>query len=1045
MGALIDAALAHSRTVLLVLLVLLVAGTIAYVDIPKEAAPDVPIPIIFISMTHEGISPEDAERLLVRPMERELQSIEGLKEMRATASEGLAAITLEFTAGFDSDKALADVREAVDLAKVELPADTEEPIVEEVNVALFPVLVVTLSGEVPERTLVTLARDLQDKIEALTPVLEADIAGDREDVVEVIVDPVVLDSYQISYEELIGFVQRNNRLVAAGALDTGRGRFAVKVPGLLESAADVLELPVKVSGDRVVTFADVADVRRTFKDPEGFSRVNGRPAISLEVSKRIGENIIETSALVKGLVASEQPLWPLGIEVSFSQDQAEDVRTMLRDLQNNVLSAVVLVMVVIVAALGLRTAGLVGLAIPGSFLTGILLLYAMGLTINIVVLFSLIMAVGMLIDGAVVVTEYADRKMAEGMPPIGAYGAAAKRMGWPITSATATTLAAFTPLLFWPGVVGEFMRFLPITLLSTLSASLAMALIFVPVLGALVGRRSEANEAALRSLTAAEGGELHEIDGMTGWYVRFLERALRHAGKVVAGAVALLLVVYAAYGLFGKGVEFFPSVEPERASVKVRARGNFSVAEQDALVRKVERVILETEGVATVYARSGIRLRGQDLTEDTIGVIQMEFEEWQVRQPAAEIIRSVRDRTAELPGLVIEVREQESGPQVGKPIQLELSARDPALLPEAVAIVRARLEQMGDLVDIEDTRPVPGIEWEIAVDRAQAGRFGADVLTVGNAVQLVTNGIKVADYRPEDADDEVDIIVRWPYDSRDLVSLDRLRVNTVHGLVPISNFVERRPTPKVGTIERTDGRRVMSVRADVKQGVLPADKVQEIRRWLAEERPLDARVEVRFKGEEEEQRESRQFLGSAFGAALFLMAIILVTQFNSFYQALLILTAVLFSTVGVLLGLLTTGQPFGIVMTGIGVIALAGIVVNNNIVLIDTFNVLRRGGTPVVEAILRTAAQRLRPVLLTTVTTVLGLLPMVLGVNIDLLRRQVEIGAPSTQWWTQLATAVAGGLTFATLLTLLLTPCLLLLGESAARRLARRLGQHRAR
>ncbi len=1045
MGALIDAALAHSRTVLLVLLVLLVAGTIAYVDIPKEAAPDVPIPIIFISMTHEGISPEDAERLLVRPMERELQSIEGLKEMRATASEGLAAITLEFTAGFDSDKALADVREAVDLAKVELPADTEEPIVEEVNVALFPVLVVTLSGEVPERTLVTLARDLQDKIEALTPVLEADIAGDREDVVEVIVDPVVLDSYQISYEELIGFVQRNNRLVAAGALDTGRGRFAVKVPGLLESAADVLELPVKVSGDRVVTFADVADVRRTFKDPEGFSRVNGRPAISLEVSKRIGENIIETSALVKGLVASEQPLWPLGIEVSFSQDQAEDVRTMLRDLQNNVLSAVVLVMVVIVAALGLRTAGLVGLAIPGSFLTGILLLYAMGLTINIVVLFSLIMAVGMLIDGAVVVTEYADRKMAEGMPPIGAYGAAAKRMGWPITSATATTLAAFTPLLFWPGVVGEFMRFLPITLLSTLSASLAMALIFVPVLGALVGRRSEANEAALRSLTAAEGGELHEIDGMTGWYVRFLERALRHAGKVVAGAVALLLVVYAAYGLFGKGVEFFPSVEPERASVKVRARGNFSVAEQDALVRKVERVILETEGVATVYARSGIRLRGQDLTEDTIGVIQMEFEEWQVRQPAAEIIRSVRDRTAELPGLVIEVREQESGPQVGKPIQLELSARDPALLPEAVAIVRARLEQMGDLVDIEDTRPVPGIEWEIAVDRAQAGRFGADVLTVGNAVQLVTNGIKVADYRPEDADDEVDIIVRWPYDSRDLVSLDRLRVNTVHGLVPISNFVERRPTPKVGTIERTDGRRVMSVRADVKQGVLPADKVQEIRRWLAEERPLDARVEVRFKGEEEEQRESRQFLGSAFGAALFLMAIILVTQFNSFYQALLILTAVLFSTIGVLLGLLTTGQPFGIVMTGIGVIALAGIVVNNNIVLIDTFNVLRRGGTPVVEAILRTAAQRLRPVLLTTVTTVLGLLPMVLGVNIDLLRRQVEIGAPSTQWWTQLATAVAGGLTFATLLTLLLTPCLLLLGESAARRLARRLGQHRAR
>ncbi|MCW8827848.1 MAG: efflux RND transporter permease subunit, partial [Gammaproteobacteria bacterium] len=458
MSSLINIFFDRSRTVLSLLALILISGTIAYVTIPKEAEPDVAIPIIYVSMHHEGISPEDAERLLVRPMEKELQTIEGVKEMQSSAEESHASVLLEFDAGFDSDKALQDVREKVDMAKTELPADTDEPSVNEVNVALFPVLVVTLAGEVPERTLLSLARGLKDKIEGLRAVLEADIAGDREEVVEIVVEPRVLDSYGISYEELTNFVWRNNKLVAAGALDTGQGRFALKVPGLLEGAEDVLSLPVKVVGDRVVTFADVATVRRTFKDPTSFARVGGRPAISLEISKRVGENIIETIDQVRAIVEEERATWPEGVTVSYSQDKSKYVKTMLSDLQNNVISAVLLVMVVIVAALGLRTAGLVGLAIPGSFLTGILIIYIMGLTINIVVLFSLIMAVGMLIDGAIVVTELADRKMAEGLSRREAYAFAAQRMAWPIIASTATTLAAFMPLLFWPGVVGEFMK-----------------------------------------------------------------------------------------------------------------------------------------------------------------------------------------------------------------------------------------------------------------------------------------------------------------------------------------------------------------------------------------------------------------------------------------------------------------------------------------------------------------------------------------------------------------------------------------------------------
>ncbi|MCW8959680.1 MAG: efflux RND transporter permease subunit, partial [Gammaproteobacteria bacterium] len=982
----------------------------------------------------EGISPEDAERLLVRPMEKELQTIEGVKEMQSSAEESHASVLLEFDAGFDSDKALQDVREKVDMAKTELPADTDEPSVNEVNVALFPVLVVTLAGEVPERTLLSLARGLKDKIEGLRAVLEADIAGDREEVVEIVVEPRVLDSYGISYEELTNFVWRNNKLVAAGALDTGQGRFALKVPGLLEGAEDVLSLPVKVVGDRVVTFADVATVRRTFKDPTSFARVGGRPAISLEISKRVGENIIETIDQVRAIVEEERATWPEGVTVSYSQDKSKYVKTMLSDLQNNVISAVLLVMVVIVAALGLRTAGLVGLAIPGSFLTGILIIYIMGLTINIVVLFSLIMAVGMLIDGAIVVTELADRKMAEGLSRREAYAFAAQRMAWPIIASTATTLAAFMPLLFWPGVVGEFMKFLPITLLATLTASLAMALIFVPTLGQLVGRVSPLGEDSLRSLAASEKGELHEIRGLTGLYLRLLERLLAHPLKILMLAMLLLVVVYSAYAIYGKGVEFFPSVEPEQAIINVRARGNLSVYEQDAMVRRVEKRVLQMPEIESVYSRSGIDLRGQELPADTVGVIQMEFVNWQQRRPASAILAEIRERTADIAGIIIELRKQEGGPPVGKPVQLQLGSRYPQLLAPAVVKVRELLDEVGGFVDVVDDRPLPGIEWQLSVDRTQAARFGADITVVGNAVQMVTNGIKVSDYRPDDADDEVDIIVRLPEEARKLDQLERLRVQTNYGLVPISNFVSRAPAPKLGTIKRVDGQRVMTVKADVEEGLLPANKVSEIQQWLDENVQLDPRLTLTFKGEDEEQRESRTFLSKAFGMALFIMAIILVTQFNSFYQAFLILTAVIFSTVGVMLGLLTTGQPFGIVMSGVGVIALAGIVVNNNIVLIDTYNILRKGGMEATEAVLRTAAQRLRPVLLTTLTTILGLMPMVLMLNIDLVNRELSSGAPSTQWWVQLSTGIAGGLTFATLLTLVLTPCLLMLGETMGQR-----------
>ncbi|MBO6783311.1 MAG: efflux RND transporter permease subunit [Alphaproteobacteria bacterium] len=645
------------------------------------------------------------------------------------------------------------------------------------------------------------------------------------------------------------------------------------------------------------------------------------------------------------------------------------------------------------------------------------------------------------------------------------------------------------------------MKFLPITLVATLTASLAMALLFVPVLGAnftLISRaviyvasagigaalasgigRSLAGLALgdgigvtvvgviftlaglagglwiggrlLRYTDRAAGGtpvrdesaaalsdneklDVSKLSGITAGYVRLLSAVLKRPGIVLASAFAVLVASWMAYGALGKGVEFFPSVEPEQAAIQIHARGNLSVIEKATLVSEVEERILELQDERgefdSVYSLSGNLPVRDEEAEDVIGTINLEFADWDERRPADVILADIFERTSDLAGIFVETRKEEAGPPVGKPVQVQLSSRHPELLEAEVAKVRAFVNTLPGLKDIEDSRPIPGIEWEIAVDRAEAAKFGADVSMIGNAVKFVTNGMKVTDYRPNDSDDEIDIVARYPEGDRTIDQLDEIRLQTSEGMVPISNFVDRAAQPRTGQLKRVDSERVMTVRADVQPGVLADDMVTQIRAWL-ETAGIDPRVDVEFRGEDEEQKAAQSFLMKAFAVALFLMAIILVTQFNSFYSALLILTAVVMSTIGVMLGLLVVGQPFGIVMSGIGVIALAGIVVNNNIVLIDTYDRLRKHLAPR-DAILLTGAQRLRPVLLTTVTTVLGLMPMVLQVNIDFVSREIAVGAPSTQWWVQLSTAIVAGLSFATVLTLLITPSALMLRENVA-------------
>ncbi|MGB9368811.1 MAG: efflux RND transporter permease subunit [Xanthobacteraceae bacterium] len=1008
----VDYAINHARLTIAALAFLLIAGLVAYLTIPKEAEPDVKIPIIYTLLSQRGISPEDAERLLIKPVETKLKSVSNVKEMRATAFEGGAYVLLEFQAGFDSKSALADVRAKVDEAKRDLPRDADEPTVQEVNLSLYPVLVVALAGDLPERTLARLARTAKSTIEQVPGVISAEIRGVRDEAVEVVAEPMLMKSYGVSLEQLIAITQQSNSLVAAGALEGATGRFAVKVPALIEKPQDMLKIPVAASAGATVTLGDVAQVKPTFKDATSVTRVNGRPAMTIEVSKRTGANLIETVDGVKYVVEQMKKQWPEGLQVSYTQDKSKTIRQMLADLQNSVITGVLLVAIIILFALGFRASLFIGIAIPASFLAGVLGLQLAGLTVNIVVLFSLILAVGMLVDDAIIVSEFAERRMAEGMPPREAYSMAAKRMAGPVTAATLTRVAAFSPLLFWPGVVGEFMKYMPITLIATLSASLVVALFFTPTLGALLGRAAPVPH--------------DERAKDRGLYMQTVRLALRHPGVTLLLALALLIAVQMAYGKLGKGVEFFPKVEPDYGQVVIHGRGNLSLDEKDRLVRSVEERVLKFSGLKTVYTRAGEQPRqSNELGEDTIGVIQFEFDNWQHRAPAHEIMDAIRDKTADIPGILVEVTAPRAGPPTGKPIQIQLSALDPDLLPAAAKKAAAILSARSDVRDVDDGLPLPGIDWRIEVNKSEAAKYQANVNTVGTGVQLVTNGAKVTEYRPSDNDKAVDILVRFPKDRRSLEQIDELRIQTPVGHVPIGNFVTRVPAQRVGNINRINGNRVITVSSNVAEGVQSAKVQKELTEQLAKT-DLGPNVTFKLKGEDEEREKAGAFLMKAFGTALFLIFAILLAQFNKFISVGLVLTAVILSTIGVLIGLMVMGQSFGVVMTGIGVIANAGVIVNNNIVLIDTYDRLRREGVAAYDAIIETCRERARPVVLTAVTAILGVLPIAFGMNIEFMTREITIGAPATQWWIHLSTAIVFGLGFATVLTLVVTPAALM-------------------
>jgi multidrug efflux pump len=1041
---LIDGAIKRRKVVLGVTFIACLFGLLAYFNMPREAQPDIKLPYIFIIVPFPGVSPEDAERLLVKPLEVQLQTIQGVKHMNSVARQNTAIVTLEFDPTISTEKALADTRAKVDLARGRFPPDAEEPIIQEQSFADQPIIGIVLSGSAPERELARLARDLKDRLESSPGVQEVFQSGAREEVLEVTIDPVRMEAYNVTAPEISQVIARNNQLVPAGNLRTGEGKFAVKVPGVVQSPADILNLPIKKAGDRLVTVGDIGDVRRTFKEPEFITRFNGEPAVALDVSKRNGANILETVRTVHKVVDEESKAWPSTVKVSYTYDNSDFIGRILMVLESGLLTASLLVMLIVVASLGIRQGMMVGLSIPICFLLGLMAMNFMGVTLNQMVMFGMVLAVGILVDGGIVVVEYADRKMAEGLPKEEAYAAAGKRMFWPVVNGTLTTLCAFLPFMFWNSITGKFMSFFPLTLFFVLGASIFVALLFTPAFGSLFGGSKKADAAHLEDLMRSEHGDPREMSGFMGWYARTISYLGHHPGRTMLGALAIVAVIVIGFATQKHRTEFFVEEDPEQVTVYVKARGNLSPEAQDGLVRQVETRLSDVKGVESFYVRAGAFSSNggpNSAPNDTVGRIVVEFQDHELLEPAGltgrKIAEDIRSRVTDIPGLQVEVREPQNGPPTGKAIQVQLSSQDPVALDRAADLVRDKLAQDPQLIELEDTRTSPGIEWNLQVDREAAGRYGVDVLSVGQAIQYLTGGVLVGRFRPDDTQDELDIRVRFPDTARNTAAFDQLKITTPMGPVPASYFVKRVPAQQVTQIQRREGQRLVIIQANTQEGVAANQKIAALKPWLAKA-PIDPAVRWKFTGADEEGQAAARFFMTAMAVSLFLMGVILLWQFNSFYGVLVTLSAVALSTVGVLLGVLVnvagTFDYISVIMLGTGVVALAGVVVGHNIVLVDTFYQLRRHGHEADDAAVRAAAQRFRPVMLTTLVTVVGLLPLMFQIHPNFGTGHIESRAPGSDIWVQLSGSVVWGLSFSTLLTLVLTPVLLAAPKVMSRR-----------
>ncbi len=1016
-----ETALKFKTTVYAIIAFIVVVGAVSYRSLPLEAAPEVKIPINFISTVYPGVSPEDMERLVTNVIEKELKDLKDVKSMTSKSMESVSFITIEFETGLDLDVAYQKVRDKVDRAKRDLPADAEEPQIIELNVSELPMMLVNVSGDYPLDELKTVAEGLKDKIEQIPGVLGVDLAGGLDREIQIYLDPAKMAYHKLGVGQVVRRIQEEHRTTPAGSLELGQSKYSVRVPGEYKNVKLMEDIVVKAPGGHPVLLKDIGRVVDGFEEQETLSRTDGAESITLRIKKRSGENIVRIADDVRALLAKEAPSLPDSTRYTIRQDQSEFIRDMVLDLENSIISGLILVLLVLLFAMGLRNAFFVAIAIPLSMLMSFILLQMMGITLNMVVLFSLILALGMLVDNSIVVVENIYRHVSEGEPRLTAALHATREVAWPIIASTATTLVVFSPLLFWPGIMGSFMKYLPITVISVLASSLFVALIINPVIASgflKVGKKKTDNEV---------GGWL------VSRYQRFLAYCLDRPKRILAGALAVLIGTVALYGALGNGVEFFPQHTPERAQVTVTAPQGTVLSQTDAFVKEVERIARTEPNVESVVAGVGVEAGGfgGEGNPTHAAVVDIEFKDRHERDGSTwDTVDSLREKLAKLPGAEYRLKLEEAGPPTGEPVSVEISGPDFQVLSAIAGKVKALVATVPGVVDLKDNDEQGRPEIRVEVDRKKAMLRKVNTQSVAMAVRAAVNGLEASVLR--EGDEEYDIVVRYDAEDRDSINdILNIRVTGQDDVqIPLRDVATVRTTGGLGSINHIDQDRSIAVTSDV-SGRSSTEVMADVTALLEEKLTLPDGYTLKFSGESEDQEESSAFLGRAFGIGLMLMFLILLTQFNSVQRPAIILGSVVLSLMGVLIGLVVTQGKFSIIMTGLGIISLAGVVVNNAIVLIDYTDQLKRSlGVPLREALERAGAVRFRPVLLTAVTTVLGLLPMALGISIDFTALSIDVGSPTAEMWGPMAQAVSFGLVFATVLTLVVVPVMYLAQEN---------------
>jgi multidrug efflux pump len=1025
-----EAALKRQVTVLALLVLIVIAGLYSYLTLPRESFPDITIPYVFVTTTYEGVAPEDMEELITIPIERKLKGISDVEEIRSTSAEGISTVAVKFLPTVDIDDALQKVRDKVDQAKPDLPEDLpDEPVIQEVNFSDIPVIRVVLSGPFSLRRLQNFAEDFEDRIEAVPGVLDAILTGGLEREIHVEFDLDRVGAYNVPFSSLINSVTRSNVNMPGGSMDIGEGKYLVRVPEDFKNPSEIFSIVAFVRDGKPVYLRDVAFIRDSHKDPLTRSRLNGEKSVTLAVQKRSGENIVRVTDEVKRVVNEVKDLMPPTLKIDLTSDMSNDVRLMVSDLENNILSGLILVLAVIFVFIGGQSAIFVALAIPYSMFITFSLLSGFGISMNMVVLFSLILALGMLVDNGIVIVENIYRHMQQGEPRGEAALNGTNQVAWPVITSTLTTLGAFVPLLFWPGIMGEFMGYLPMTLIMALSASLFVALVINPVLSARYQRVKPLPQ---------KGNNPGREPLIKRLYLLLLGWSLKHRLIVVLTAFVLLFGAVTAFALFGKGTEFFPQTEPRRAYVHIKAPEGTNLDASDKLVSQVEKIVKDYKDIRYVISNIG-SVGGDPFSQGGTGThisrVALDFKDFHDRsRPSSEIVEELRKRIlGAIKGAEVQVEKEQEGPPTGPPVNIEITGEDINVLGDLAARVRKKIVDIPGLVDLKDNYVKGKPEIRVRIDKEKAALLGLDAYTIAYTVKAAINGVKVGVYR--EGKDEYDILARLPEKDRQSVeSLKRITVSGAQGEpIPLTSVAEVSLASGVGAIMRLDQKRVVTVSGDV-QGRLANDVIREIDGRLKTDFTWPRGYTYSFTGEQREQEKAQTFLSKAFVATLFIILIILITQFNSFLTPFIILTSVVLSLIGVFFGLLVTGTAFGIAMTGIGVISLAGVVVNNAIVLIDYHNQLLDRGFASHDALIRAGLVRFRPVMLTAITTILGLLPMATGVSFDFRKLAWDIGGESSQWWGPMAVAVIFGLGVATLLTLVVVPVLCSLGHSFEKR-----------